>query len=144
MRTRRPIRLLLPFALVGAAMAVLPGCIYIPANDPPPTLEATDAREAVGQPGSGRRLLVGRATRRDAEDVLGKPAYVSRDGRAIGYAYRMRAGSWVGLGGYDEYKYYGLFLNFDRSGILRDSRLVTVPFDYDQPLAWQKFLREIT
>src|SRR4051794_36970839 len=120
MRMIRPTRVILRSVLILFGGTTLTGCIYVPVNDPPPTLEATDAREAVGRPGSGRRLIVGRATRRDVEDLLGKPAYRSADGLAVGYAYRMHAGSWVGVGGYDEYKYYDLLLEFDRSGVLRD------------------------
>jgi hypothetical protein len=138
----RTVRLVLPSVLIALGVAALAGCIYVPVHDPPPTLEATDAREAVGRPGSGRRLLVGEATWRDVQDLLGEPAYRSDDGRAYGYAYRMRTGAWVGLCGHEEFKFYDLLLDFDRGGVLRDYRLVTVPFDYDQPLAWQKFLRE--
>jgi hypothetical protein len=84
-------RLALPAGVACVGMYLLIGCIPLPgdyrnaAGGPRP-----EAR--IGKAGDDRPIQLGRSTLDNVSSVLGRPRFMTPDGRAVGYGYSVRTG----------------------------------------------------
>ena len=112
-------RLWVPVLLLSLGLYLLAGCIYIPMFGKVVRGEKVD--EKVGLPESRKPLRLGQSTRDEVERVLGRPAAVSRDGKAIAYVWTVQTALVIWPLCFQATKNYekrGLVMRFSNDGVL--------------------------
>jgi len=115
---------LVPLALIAASLWLLVGCLYIPTPEIVyRTGSKKDFRPLVGEPGSGKPIVVGRISRAGVEALLGLPPYISSDGRRAMYVIHLDKDivfmPLCFTFAHASDHAVGLILNFDEVGLLK-------------------------
>ena len=114
---------LVPIALIGVSLWLLVGCLYITTPEIVyRTGSKKDFRSLVGEPGSGKPIVVGKITRSGIEALLGPPPYESTNHLRVAYTINVQKNILIFPLCFevvsDESEAVGLDLTFDDDGML--------------------------
>ena len=120
----RRFRVAVPFALIGLSLWLLVGCLNFPTGDNVHlTGSKKDFRLMPSYDADQKPQVAGRFTRKRIEALLGRPPYLSRNGRRVMYVIHVKRGIVimpVCFTAMDEIdRAFGLVLTFDERGMLQ-------------------------
>jgi hypothetical protein len=129
-------RRLVPLILAAAGLWGLTGCFYLPLPEHKIDGTQRDFRELLNSPNPKQSIRAGNSSRASVIEALGRPPYVTDDGRSIAYLYATGVGVWVWPACFSaqpaERRVYAVRFDFGEDDMLMNWETAR----YDEHLPW--------